>query len=154
METSTCFISISLPTCVYSEKHIFQRKKSDLFIPQVKKLKSSLWIFLIINSSWVSFALLAILCASVSVPATEPLSPAGAWNSPNKQPVKSAHSTGCLLHYICTITALVFCCCYQHIMSQLLLKQHTDANKDTASVKSGPEFWRKKLYQNTGVANG
>lgn len=87
-------------------------------------------IFLIIHFSWVSFALSAILCANASSPAAEPLSPAGVWNASNEWPFKSAHTTGYLLHYICTITALVFCCYFQHALSQLLLKHHTSANRD------------------------
>lgn len=109
--------------------HIFQKKKT--LVPRGKELAIIFLEFLIIPFSWVSFALSTILYASASSPTAEPPSPDGVWNAPNKWPFKSAHATGYLLHYICTITALEFCCYYQHILSQLLLKHHSGANKDS-----------------------
>lgn len=100
-------------------------------VPRGKKLAITLLEFLIIHFSWVSFALSTILCANASSPAAKPPSPAGMWNAPNKWPFKSAHAIDYLVHYICTISALEFCCYYQHVLSQLLLKHHSSANKDS-----------------------
>lgn len=106
--------------------------------PEGKNLQSG--SFLTIHFSWFSIELSAILCANASSPAAEPLSPAGVWNAPNKWLFKSAHTTSYLLHYICTITTLVFCCYYQHVLPQLLLKRYSSANKETASEQSSPGF--------------
>lgn len=76
--------------------------------------------FLIIYFSWVSFALAAILYAYGSSPAAEPLEPI--WSVECTQGLAIQVCTHHRLNYICTITALVFFCYYQHVLSQLLLK--------------------------------
>lgn len=141
------FISVSLSLLVSVLKYIFSKgknkkgkKKETKHSCSQKEFAITFLIFLIILFSWVSFALSAILCASISFPAAEPPSPAGEWNAPSEQPVKSAHSAGYLPRYICTITALVFCCYSQHVTTRLLLKHHTGANKETTCELSGPEL--------------